>query len=117
MVAYFTGMSRGEIFKLEERDIDYHMKLITIRTPKGGKTSTIGLSNMVENIIREQLEWKCDRFHCSPYVFPGRTGGLPTDCSAVDSIKRQAKLPKSFRPFHGLRLTLVLSWSTAANSP
>jgi integrase len=116
-VAYFTGMRRGEIFKLEDRDIDFHLKLITIRAPKGGKISTIGLGIMVENIIREQLECKCDHFHCSPYVFPGRTGGLPTDCSAVDSFKRQANLPKSFRPFHGLRLTLGFTWPTAANSP
>jgi integrase len=96
-------MRRGEIFKLEDRDVDFHMKLITIRTSNGGKTSTIGLSKMVENIIREQLEWKSDRFPGSPYVFPGRTGGLCTDCSAVDSIKKLANLPKSFRPFHGLR--------------
>ena len=102
-VAYFTGMRRGEIFKLEDRDIDFYMKLITIRAPKSGKTSTIGLSKMVENILREQIEWRNERFPGCPYVFPGRTGGLRTDCSAVDSIKKQANLPKSFRPFHGLR--------------
>lgn len=103
LVAYFTGMRRGEIFKLEDRDIDFHMKLITIRAPKGQKTSTIGLSKMVENIIKEQLDWRDDRFPGSPYVFPGRTGGQRTDCSGVDSIRKLANLPKSFRPFHGLR--------------
>jgi integrase len=79
------------------------MKLITIRAPKGQKTSSIGLSKMVENIIKEQLDWRNDRFPGSPYVFPGRTGGQRTDCSGVDSIRKQANLPKSFRPFHGLR--------------
>lgn len=103
LVAYFTGMRRGEIFKLEDRDLDFHMKLITIRAPKGKKTSTIGLSKMVENILKEQLELRSEKFPDSPYVFPGRTGGLRTDCSSVDSIKKQANLPKDFRPFHGLR--------------
>ncbi|MDR1657367.1 MAG: tyrosine-type recombinase/integrase [Deltaproteobacteria bacterium] len=110
LVAYFTDMRRGEIFKLEDRDIDFHMKLITIRAPKGGKTSTIGLSKMVENIIREQLEWRSDRF-------PGRTGGLRTDCSAVDSIKRQAIYPNHSDLFTACGITLGFPWPTAANSP
>jgi integrase len=37
LVAYFTGMRRGEIFKLEDRDVDFHMLFITIRPPKKGK--------------------------------------------------------------------------------
>lgn len=108
-VAYFTGMRRGEIFKLEEGDLDFHMKLIKIRAPKGGKTSTVGLSNMVADILKEQLAWKNARFPDSRYVFPGRTGGLRTDCGAVDKIKKEAGLPASFRPFHGLRHHFAVS--------
>ena len=35
--------------------------------------------------------------------FPGKDGGRRVDCSAVDRIKKKAKLPKKFRMFHGLR--------------
>ncbi len=49
-IAYFTGMRRGEIFKLEERN------LITIRDPKSGKkTETIGMSDIVASILLEQI--------------------------------------------------------------
>ncbi|GHV56218.1 hypothetical protein FACS189460_0610 [Deltaproteobacteria bacterium] len=109
LVAYFTGLRRGEIFKLEEADVDFHLKLIRVRAPKGGKTVSIGLSVVVADIIQEQLAWKRGRFPESPYIFPGRSGGLRTDCGAVDRIKKSAGLPTSFRPFHGLRHHFAVS--------
>ena len=112
-IAYFTGMRRGEIFKLEDQDLDFHMRLIRIRSPKGGKTSSIGMSDMVVNILHEQLAWKKDRFPDSPFVFPGKTGKQRVDCSAVDNIRKAAGLPKTFRPFHGLRHHFAV---TLANS-
>ena len=40
----------------------------------------------------------------SPYVFPGRGGGQRTSIAKqVNKIKEKAKLPKDFRPLHGLR--------------
>jgi integrase len=40
----------------------------------------------------------------SPYVFPGRGGQQRTDINkAVNEIKKEAGLPKDFRPLHGLR--------------
>ncbi|MDR1083899.1 MAG: site-specific integrase [Deltaproteobacteria bacterium] len=113
LLAYITGMRRGEIFKLEERDIDFHLKLIYLRGPKGGKSTSIGLSDVAEDFIKNQLEWKSQRFPESPYIFPGRTGGLRKDCSAVDKIKKEACLPLTFRPFHGLRHHFAV---TMANS-
>jgi integrase len=112
-VAYFTGMRRGELFKLEDRDIDFHLNLIRIRAPKGGKTSSIGMSGTVADILRAQLVEKKERFPDSPYVFPGQSGGLRVDCSAVDNIRKAAGLPKTFRPFHGLRHHFAV---TLANS-
>jgi integrase len=112
-IAYFTGMRRGELFKLEDRDLDFHMHLIRIRSPKGGKTSTIGMSDMVKGILQEQLEWKKEHFPDSPFVFPGKKGGMRVDCSAVDNIRKAAGLPITFRPFHGLRHHFAV---TLANS-
>lgn len=112
-VAYFTGMRRSELFKLEDRDVDFHLNIIRIRDPKGGKTSTIGMSGLVADIIRSQLAWRQERFPDSPFVFPGRNGARRTDCSAVDNIRKAAGLPKTFRPFHGLRHHFAV---TLANS-
>lgn len=109
LVAFYTGMRRGEIFKLQVDDIDFHLKLIKIRDPKGTKTVSIGLSSLVEEIIKKQLEWKNETFPESLYVFPGRTGELRKDCGAVDNIKKAAGLPKDFRPFHGLRHHFAVS--------
>ena len=113
LLAFFTGMRRGEIFKLEVGDLDFHMKLIRIRDPKGGKSVSIGLSSVAEEVIHAQLAWKAERFPDSPYVFPGKDGGLRKDCSAVDSIRKAACLPPKFRPFHGLRHHFAV---TLANS-
>ena len=113
LLAFFTGMRRGEMFKLETQDLDFHMKLIRIRDPKGGKSVSIGLSNVAEEVIRAQLAWKDERFPGSPYVFPGKDGNLRKDCSAVDTIRKAANLPPRFRPFHGLRHHFAV---TLANS-
>jgi integrase len=103
LLAFFTGMRRGEMFKLETGDVDFHMRLIRIRDPKGGKSVSIGLSEVAEEIIRTQLAWREEYFPGSPYVFPGKNGAQRKDCSAVDKIRKAAGLPVKFRPFHGLR--------------
>ena len=36
-LALYTGMRRGEIFKLQWRDVDFHRGFITLREPKGGQ--------------------------------------------------------------------------------
>lgn len=113
MLAFFTGMRRGEIFKLEDQDIDWHMKLIHLRDPKGGKSVSIGMSSVAEDILRDQVRWRDRFFPDSPYLFPGKYGGLRKDCSAVDRIKKAAGLPTDFRPFHGLRHHFAV---TLANS-
>jgi len=109
LLAYFTGMRRGEIFKLRDDDVDMNMRLIRIRSPKGGKTSAIGLSRVAAEIIRQQLEWRDDHHPGSHFIFPGKNGDQRTDCSAVRRIRVHANLPTSFRPFHGLRHHFAVS--------
>ena len=113
LLAFFTGMRRGEIFKLEDEDVDFRLKLIRIRGPKGKKSMAIGLSALSEEIIREEMAWRDEQYPGCPYLFPGRNGQVRKDCSAVDRFKQEAGLPAKFRPFHGLRHHFAV---TLANS-
>jgi len=102
-VAMFSGLRRGEIFKLEDQDLDFGNKLIRLRSPKGGRTVSVPLNPVVEQIIKEQIEWRNERHPGSPLLFPGRDGALRVECTAIDRIRKAAALPHRFRMFHGLR--------------
>jgi integrase len=116
-LAMYSGMRRGEIFKLKLEDLDFNNHLITLKSPKGGKTVSIPMNPIAEGILRGQLQWKADRSNelvqASVYVFPNRQGEKRTDSSAADRIKKKAKLPAEFRIFHGLRHHFAV---TLANS-
>jgi integrase len=112
-LAMVTGMRRGEIFKLEDRDLDFSYNLIKIREPKGGKTETIPMNLVARGIIEEQIESRKLTYPESSVVFPGAKGRNRKDCSAAKRIKQAAELPKSFRIFHGLRHHFAV---TLANS-
>lgn len=93
-----TGMRRGELFKLQWDDVNFHRGFITIKDPKGGKDQTIPLNDAARAVLEAQ-----DRTD-SPYVFPGRFGGERVDIKrSVNRIKERAGLPADFRPLHGLR--------------
>ena len=102
-VAMLSGMRRGEIFKLEDRDIDWMHSLIKIRDPKGKKTVTIPLSGPVAAILKQQIADRDKKHPDSPFIFPGRGGNLRKDCSALKRIKKESGLPKEFRIMHGMR--------------
>lgn len=102
-LAMFTGMRRGELFKLTDDDLDFQHGLIRILAPKGGKTKTIPINLMALEIIKEQLAARDKQHPSSKYVFPGQGGNMRADCRAVYRIKKAAGLPDGFRPFHGLR--------------
>lgn len=112
-VAMFTGMRRGEIFKLKDSDIDFRHRLIRIRGPKGGKSAQIPLSDAVKTIFRDQIKWRDRVYPESSYIFPGTKGTQRVDCSAAKRIKAKAGLPKEFRIFHGMRHHFAV---TLANS-
>jgi len=112
-LAMFTGMRRGEVFKLRERDIDFRVGLITICDPKGGKTVSIPMNPIARKILEEQLAWKGQVFPESPFVFPGQGGAQRVACGAASRIKKAAGIPSRFRIFHGLRHHFAV---TLANS-
>ena len=101
LMALYTGMRRGELFKLKWSDIDFQKGFILIRDPKGGPDQRIPLNDAARQVLKNH-----PRHKQSPFVFPGRKGEQRTDINkAVNAIKRAAKLPKDFRPLHGLRHT------------
>jgi integrase len=94
----YTGMRRGELFRLKWDDIDFRTGYIRLRDPKGGRSESIPLSSQAEKILKsiEKTE--------SSFVFPGKGGEQRTDIKRqVNKIKELAELPENFRALHGLR--------------
>jgi integrase len=96
-MALFTGLRRGEMFKLRWNDINFERGFIHIRDPKGGPDQMIPLNDAARELI-EGME------KTSEYVFPGLHGGQRVNIGKqVAKIRDDAGLPKDFRPLHGLR--------------
>ncbi len=94
----FTGMRRGELFRLKWDDIDYRRGYIRLRDPKGGTSQNIPLSSQAEKILKS-----IDKTE-SAYVFPGKEGKQRTDIKKkLNKVKELAELPAGFRPLQGLR--------------
>jgi integrase len=97
-MALYTGMRRGELFKLRWNDVDFERGFIHIRDPKGGPDEKIPLNDLARQVLENHPRTD------SPYVFPGRKGGQRIEIRRpVNRIKNKAGLPKEFRPLHGLR--------------
>lgn len=98
-MALFTGMRRGELFKLEWRDVDFERGFITIRDPKGGKDQIIPMNSKARAVLETHPR------STNPLVFPGKHGKQRTEFrrGPVDRIKTAAGLPDDFRALHGLR--------------
>ena len=94
----FTGMRRGELFKLKWNHVNFESGFITLVDPKGGPDQKIPLNDAARDLLKSHERTE------SHYVFPGRGGGKRTDINkAVNQIKKTAGLPRDFRPLHGLR--------------
>jgi len=97
-LALFTGMRRGEMFKLKWRDINFERGFITIHDPKGGTEQKIPMNDAAKALLQEYPKEQ------SEFVFPGQGGHQRTTIHGpVNRIKDRADLPKDFRPLHGLR--------------
>jgi integrase len=98
-LALFTGMRRGEMFKLRWSDIDFDRGFILLRDPKGGTDQRVPLNDEARKLFETHPRTKG-----TPLVFPGRGGRqLQNIRYQVNSIKEAAGLPKEFRALHGLR--------------
>jgi integrase len=94
----FTGLRRGEIFKLTWQDLDFDRNFINLRGPKGGQDARVPMPPAARELLLNHPRTD------SPYVFPGRAGGQRTRYpKGIDRIREKAGLPSDFRPCHGLR--------------
>lgn len=97
-LALYTGMRRGEIFKLRWQDLDFHRGFIHIVAPKGKKSLKIPMNQSARALLESIPS------NDSEYLFPARGGGPRKDIAKdLRAIKEQAGLPEDFRPMHGLR--------------
>jgi integrase len=90
LMSLYSGMRRGEMFRLEWRDIDFEKGFIHLRDPKNGKGQTIPLNKSARALLLNH-----PRLKGSPFVFQGRAGHQRTRIDkAVNVIKKAAGLPK-----------------------
>ncbi len=96
-MALFTGMRRGELFKLKWTDIDFDRGFITIRDPKGGTSQKIPLNDQARAVLKNHPRM-------ADHVFTRGDGKPFTDIRRrINPIKTAAGLPGDFRALHGLR--------------
>ena len=114
-LALYTGMRKEEMLRLTWGDIDFERGFITIRGAKGVVTETIPLNRhareTIESIhaMEQHLSIKEDRparTEITDFLFPGRNGkqrGVTAFARQLREIYKNAGIPPSFRPLHGLR--------------
>ena len=97
-MALFTGMRRGELFKLQWKDVDFERGFIDIRhDPKGGKSQKIPLNDEARQVLESHPRTAIN-------VFVRGDGKPFTDISRrVNPIKKAAGIGAGFRTLHGLR--------------
>ena len=95
----FTGLRRGELFKLKWQDINFDRGFINIRQPKGGRDQQVPLNQAARELLQSLPK-------SGPYIFTDKDGKqLKQITREARGLKKAAGLPESFRPFHGLRHT------------
>ena len=105
--ALSTGARRGEITKLELRDIDWFRNAATLRDTKNGETRTVPILHHLRNVLAEHVE-KVEAFYAehphltTRWVFPRQDGLGPIDIRKAWQNARDKAGIEDFR-FHDLR--------------
>ena len=96
-MALFTGMRRGELFKLKWADVDFDRGFITIQNPKGGISQKIPLNDQARDVLKNHPQ-------TADHVFTRCDGQPFKDINRrVNPIKEAAGIGADFRALHGLR--------------
>ncbi len=99
----YTGLRRGELFKLQWINIDFDKCKMTLVDPKGKKDAVLPVSALAMGVIAEAKAVAELHGIESEYIFYGKDGGMRTDFAGPwKRIKKEAKIPMKFR-LHGLR--------------
>lgn len=97
LLALYSGMRRGEMFRLQWQHLDFDRGFIVLVDPKSGHDQRIPMNDAARDLLISMPR-------TSEFVFPGRGGGQRTDVNkALSRIKAIAGLPVVFRALHGLR--------------
>ncbi len=97
MMPLYTGMRRGEMFKLLWSDVDFERGFINIRDPKGGVSQKIPLNEQAREVLENHPE-------TADHVFTRDDGKPFNDIhKRVNAIKAAAGIKHHFRALHGLR--------------
>jgi integrase len=100
LMVLFCGLRRGELCKLRWDDIDRQRKFIILRDPKGGRDQRVPLNQSAEEVLLRQPKPRAG------LIFPGRNGEQRKQVTPqARKLLDQAGIPRSIRPFHGLRHT------------
>jgi integrase len=101
-LALYTGMRRGELFRLQWQDVDLENGFISISESKGGASQKIPLNDAAREVLLNHPKSE------SEFVFPGRFAGQRKSIQKESNkIKKLAGLPENFRPLHGYRHTFA----------
>jgi integrase len=98
-MALYTGMRRGELFKLRWQDIDFERGFITIRNPKGGKDATVPLNSAAREVLLKHPRQKGQEL----VFYRGDGKSLEDINRRAHRIMKAAGITGDFRPLHGLR--------------
>ena len=94
--ALFTGMRRGELFKMQWDHIDFDRGMITLPDPKGKKTVTVPVCQEALDVLRgltaPPISVSLARMVSNAPIFKG----------PWLRIRKAAGLPENYR-FHGIR--------------
>ncbi|AGC50671.1 site-specific integrase [Lawsonia intracellularis] len=100
-LALVTGMRKSALLALKWSDCDFENNIITLsgNYAKKGKTDYIPMNNSAKSILLSIPKGNSD------FIFATRNGTKRTTYNQrlIKRIKEKAKLPKDFRPLHGLR--------------
>jgi len=98
-LALYTGMRRGEMFKLKWEDVDFQRGFIKLRDPKGGEDQKIPLNDHAMDLLKKHPKSTAE------HVFVMNNGQqFKTDLRRrLNRIRDAAGIPKNFRALHGLR--------------
>ena len=94
-------MRRGELFKLQWKDIDFRNQLVRVADSKNGESREIPMNRTLEDTLRG-IPRRLDLV----FIFPGKTGRGITDIKKRFKKTREAAQIEDFR-FHDLRLTFA----------